>query len=113
MEDKDRFMAKLRGDPIGQDALGRDVFIGDLVTYAVTSYQSALLRFGRVISLKGDKNPVLNVRLVSWDWRTNVWAVGNVGRASTVRNILRLDDPPQQLLDLFEEYDKLNEGVMK
>lgn len=92
--DKAVFKAKLKGDLIGQDALGRDVYIGDFVTYAVTSYRSGALRFGKVTALKGDgESAILVVRLVSRDWRTGCYEIGNIGRAMKVRNILRLDDP--------------------
>ncbi len=53
--EKDRFVAKLRGDPIGKDIFGNELYVGDYIVYGSMSGSSARLKAGRIVRVNVKK----------------------------------------------------------
>ena len=107
------FTRKLKGDPVGEDAFGRPVVEGDILLYAATYSQAADLRVIKVVEAVADNGQwakpgavKLKIRRVSREWRSKGWELQETTSYITkLDNTYLLDEPPQFVLDLFEEAD--------
>lgn len=52
LTNKDRFVAKLRGDPIGKDMFDNDLYVGDFIIYGTMLGSSSSLKVGRIVKVK-------------------------------------------------------------
>ena len=112
---KELFKRKLKGEPIGQDSFGRDVLEGDILLFAATVSQSAEMRVIKVIETVADKGAwakpgavKFRIRRARRGWGEDVhWTLQK--RASFItklENTYLLDNPPQELIDIFEEEEE-------
>lgn len=114
--DKHVFVAKLKGEPIGEDAFGNALFISDIIAYATTHGTSATLKFGKITkllekeSLHRDRSgQVVRRQFVKVQVRTvtrwcNDWKVGGLGMPNTA-NALLVKEPPQEIINLLEQFE--------
>ncbi len=93
--DKDRFLAKLRGDPIGKDIFGNELYVGDYIVYGSMSGSSARLKTGRIIKIKPKKSTIpgngftVQVRAVvrHYNYTTKEITWQAAGTAGTLHNL--------------------------
>ena len=118
MTDKKKvvFERKLKGDPIGYDSFGRAVVEGDIMLFAATVGQSAQMRVIKVVeTLPYEKGSAMEaggavkfrIRRAERCWNSDTWTLQE--RKSIIQNLHNtylLEDPPQELIDLFEEEEK-------
>ena len=111
MADKKKivFERKLKGDPIGCDSFGRAVLEGDIMLFAATVGQSAEMRVIKVVETMTDHNEQVKFRIrrAERSWHSDKWTLQE--RKSIIQNLHNtylLEDPPQELIDLFEEEEK-------
>lgn len=114
--EKKVFVAKLKGEPLGEDSLGNELFVGDIIAYATTQDTSATLKFGKIIKLmeqeRVHRNPngqMMRKQFVKVQVRTvrrwtNNWQTGGLGVPNT-NNAILMRDPPQEIIDLLEQFE--------
>lgn len=116
VREKQVFVAKLKGDPIGEDAFGNAIFLDDIIAYATTHGTSATLKFGKITKLlekehlrRDRSGQVVRNRFVKVQVRTvsqwyKDWKVGGLGMPNTA-NALLIKEPPQEIIDLLEQFE--------
>jgi hypothetical protein len=110
---KTLFTRKLKGDPVGEDAFGRPVVEGDILVFSTNYGRSADLRLIKIVETVEDNGQwakpgavKLKIRRVSREWRSNGWELQEtVSYITKLDNTFLLEEPPQFVLDLFEEAD--------
>lgn len=93
-----------------KDCLGRDIREGDIVLYARNlSGGDPVMTYGRVVGFGtqkflGNEKPCLLVQtpppIPDADY-TEMWRTDKTTKWSMSRQLFRVDDPPQELLDQF------------
>jgi hypothetical protein len=111
---KTLFTRKLKGEPVGEDAFGRPVVEGDILVFSTNYSQSADLRLIKIVETVEDTGRwakpgavKLKIRRVSREWAGGRgWNMQDtVSYITKLDNTFLLEDPPQFVLDLFEEAD--------
>lgn len=110
MSDRNKrvFKAKLMGDPIGKDAFDNDLYIGDIIAYAVSGGNSRNLKFGQIRSVKeatdwrGEPYHTISVQTVklAYDYINHIarWKKGGVGKLHLAHsNAFRIEDIPEPI----------------
>jgi hypothetical protein len=109
MTEKEKFVAKLKGEPVGKDALDNDLFVGDIILYAVSQNQSAKLKAGRITKVSDKK--AVQVRTISKQYHRKTkgvsWEAGGFGtlRQCSINAVL-WKDPPQEIIDKLDAAEK-------
>jgi len=111
---KTEFEAKLKGDPIAYDAFGKAIFKGDIVFFAATVGRAAELRVIKILetiettnSWNDEPTVKLRVRRAERGWgKDGEWSVASTKSiVQKLENMALIGEPPQRLIDLFEEAD--------
>jgi len=110
---KEIFHRKLKGDPVGEDAFGRPVVEGDILVFSTNYGRSADLRIIKIVETVKDDGyganklkVKLKIKRISREWcgKDKGWNLQD--RTSFIQkldNAYLLEDPPQFILDYFEE----------
>ena len=94
--DKSRFLSKLRGDLVGEDIFGNELYVGDYIIYGSVAGSSAILKAGRIVRIHinpGPNSPEHKVTVVAravtrqynYQTRQVIWAVAPT--AGVLRNL--------------------------
>ena len=110
---KTEFTRKLKGDPIGYDSWGRAVIEGDILLFAATVGRAAEMRVIKVTETLPDKGHwakegavKFRIRRAERSWHDDTWTLQERTSIITkLENTYLLDNPPQKLIDLFEEVE--------
>ena len=114
------FERKLRDDPIAYDVLNNPLIEGDIIIYAASDGHKAQLRVAKILEAVENKNKYVGdnvkvkIRRCEPGYRksTREWELQE--RPSFFQrldNSYLLENPPQEILDLFEEVDDGNENL--
>lgn len=112
MDDKEKFLHKLRGEPVGKDALENELFVGDTILYAATIGQSAKLKAGRITKVSDVRGRTrIQVRTITKGFSSETskvaWHVGGYGTLSKCHNNAVLwKDPPQDIIDKLNAVER-------
>ena len=109
--DKTEFTRKLKGEPIGYDSWGRAIIEGDILLFAATVGQAAEMRVIKVTETLADKSGrnvgsvKFRIKRAERGWGENAtWTLQERTSIITkLENTYLLDNPPQKLIDLFDE----------
>jgi len=107
------FERKLRDDPIAYDVLNNPLVEGDIILYAAQDGHSSELRVGKILSAVENKNTyqkeLVKVKLrrcekQGWRGASREWKLQERASYFTrLDNSFLLENPPQEILDLFKE----------
>jgi len=111
---KEEFTRKLKGDPIGYDAFGKPILEGDILLFAASQYRTAELRVIQVVETLVDEGYGANDQKIKfrikratrtgWGQKAGNWTLQKTTSIiKRLENVFLLENPPQHILDLFEE----------
>jgi hypothetical protein len=120
LTNKDRFVAKLRGEPFGKDMFGNDLYVGDFIIYGTMHGSSSALKVGRIVKVKVkqsaySKEPSTQISIsvrgaskgYNWKTRESGWTVQD--RVSSLSNlssnVILWKDPEEAAVKLLEAAD--------
>lgn len=98
--EKDRFVAKLRGGPVGKDIFGNELYVGDYIVYGSMSGSSARLKTGRIVRVnvrkpgpyaRAGEEPKISVTVravtknYNWQTKTSSWEAAST--TGTLQNL--------------------------
>ena len=109
------FERKLRDDPIAYDVLNNPLIEGDIIIYAASDGHKAQLRVAKILEAMENKNKYIGdsakVKIrrcePGYGKSTREWVLQErPSYFQRLDNSYLLENPPQEILDLFDETDQ-------